>query len=77
LRSGAFSNTAILQKIDTYTETLTSSGGIQDNFDRWPVLGEYVWPNNFVGNTYSEERNYLINWINDRVGWMDGAIAGL
>ena len=77
LRSGVFSNAAILQKIDTYTEILTLSGGIQNNFERWPVLGEYVWPNNFIGNTYNEEREYLIDWVNDRVAWMDVAIGGL
>ena len=77
LRGGVFSNAAILQKIDTYTEILTLSGGIQNNFERWPVLGEYVWPNNFIGNTYNEEREYLIDWVNDRVAWMDVAIGGL
>ena len=77
LRSGAFSNTAILQKIDAYTETLTLSGGIQENFQKWRVLGQYVWPNNFVGNTYAEERNYLINWINDRISWLDTEISRL
>jgi hypothetical protein len=77
LRNGAFSNAAILQKIETYTEILTLSGGLQNNFERWPVLGEYVWPNNFIGDTYAEERDYLIKWISDRATWMDVAIDGL
>ena len=77
LRSGAFSNGAILSKIDGYVETLTLAGAIDDNFEKWPVLGEYVWPNNFVGNTYTEEINYLKNWINNRLSWMDNAIMQL
>src|ERR1700744_2441590 len=24
----------------------------QNNFQRWPILGEYVWPNSEVANTY-------------------------
>lgn len=77
LRNGPFSNAAILQKVDSFTKTLNLSGGIQNNFERWPIMGEYIWPNDFVGNTYTEERDYLINWIKERLSWMDGAIGGL
>ena len=77
LRGGSLSNSAILQKIDSYTETLSLSGGIQENFEKWPVLGQYVWPNNFVGNSYEEEKNYLIEWIEDRLNWLDTEITEL
>ncbi|ARV05757.1 hypothetical protein BTO04_03165 [Polaribacter sp. SA4-10] len=77
LRSNEFSNLAISQKINSYIETLTSSGAIEENYEKWPVLGEYVWPNNFVGNTYSEEKEYLVNWINNRLSWLDKEIYGL
>ena len=77
LRGGAFSNGAIMSKIDRYVETLRLAGAIDDNFEKWPVLGQYVWPNNFVGNTYSEEINYIKNWINNRLSWMDNAIMQL
>jgi hypothetical protein len=77
LRGGSLSNSAILQKIDSYTETLSLSGGIQENFEKWPVLGQYVWPNNFVGNSYEDEKNYLIEWIEDRLNWLDTEITEL
>jgi hypothetical protein len=41
------------------------------NFQKWPILGQYVWPNYFVGNTYQEEVNYLKNWVNNRIDYLD------
>ena len=41
------------------------------NFVRWDVLGHYVWPNYFVGNTYAEEVAYLKQWVADRIAWLD------
>jgi hypothetical protein len=46
----------------------------QRNFDRWPVFGEYVWPNAFVGDSYTEEINYLRNWFVNRLEWLDAEI---
>jgi len=77
LRGAEFSNAAILQRVDAYAETLTLSDGIQNNFEKWPILGQYVWPNKFVGNTYTEEVDYLKSWINDRLSWLDTEISGL
>jgi hypothetical protein len=48
----------------------------QRNFERWPILGTYVWPNAFIGQTYSEELNYLKQWVNLRVLWMDASMPG-
>jgi len=50
--------------------------GIPRNFQRWPILGTYVWPNYFVGQTYSEEEWYLRNWIDERLVWMDARWGG-
>ena len=77
LRSNEFSNALIVEKIEAYTETLTVSDGIKNNFEKWPVLGQYVWPNNFIGETYDEEKDYLITWINNRLSWLDTEISGL
>ncbi len=41
------------------------------NFQRWPVLGNYVWPNWFIGSTYAEEITFLKDWTEDRFLWMD------
>lgn len=44
------------------------------NFRVWDVLGVHVWPNNYVGGTYTNELNYLKNWLRDRITWMDSQI---
>jgi hypothetical protein len=51
----------------------------QNNFQRWPILGEYVWPNSEVANTYPGEVTFLKSWITQRIAWMDtlyGASSG-
>lgn len=41
------------------------------NFQRWPVLGQYVWPNYYIGQTYEDEIAYLKSWISARTAWLD------
>jgi len=60
--------------IDSTLEVMGES--VSRNFQRWPILGTYVWPNSFVGQTYSEEEWFLRNWIDDRLEWMDGRWGG-
>jgi hypothetical protein len=46
------------------------------NFERWPILGTYVWPNAYVGQSYAEEIAYLKRWLEDRILWMDAQLVG-
>ena len=41
------------------------------NFERWPILGEYIWPNYFIGDSYNAEITYLKEWIALRFNWLD------
>jgi hypothetical protein len=44
----------------------------QRNFERWPVLGIYVWPNTEpYPETYAGEITNLKTWITERAAWMD------
>ncbi len=47
---------------------------VDRNFERWPVIGEYVWPNYFIGETYEDEVVILKEWIETRVNWIDANI---
>ncbi|MCD4710441.1 MAG: T9SS type A sorting domain-containing protein, partial [Bacteroidales bacterium] len=60
--------------IDSTIQVMGAS--IPRNFQRWPVLGTYIWPNSYVGQSYSDEEWYLRNWIDDRLEWMDGKWGG-
>ncbi len=77
LRGGAFSEASIIGKIETYTNTLNTAGAIDQNFNTWKILGTYIWPNNYIGTTYTEENDYLKDWVKDRLSWLDTAISGL
>jgi hypothetical protein len=69
LRSSVLHSDSVMFYIDRQVDYLGDA--IDRNFDRWRILGTYVWPNNFVGQTHALEINYLKNWINNRLTWMD------
>ena len=75
LRAGIYSNASIMEYIDSIAVVLDEPQ--QRNYTRWPILSEYIWPNNYVGGTYPNEINYLKNWITNRLTWLDTNIAGL
>ncbi|MBL4593885.1 MAG: CotH kinase family protein [Flavobacteriales bacterium] len=64
----------VLNYIDTMAVYIDESQ--QRNFQKWPILGTYVWPNDYVGPTYASEINYLKNWITSRIVWIDNNIPG-
>jgi hypothetical protein len=41
------------------------------NYQRWPILGSYVWPNWFIGQTYAEEVTWMKGWVEGRLTWID------
>jgi len=41
------------------------------NFGQWPILGQAVWPNCFVGLSFAAELGYLKSWLRQRVQWLD------
>lgn len=69
LRSTLLSNDYFTNTIDSIASMLQEPQ--QRNFQRWPVLGNYVWPNQFVGLTYESEVSFLKTWILNRLRWMD------
>ena len=72
------SNLINTQKIYGYIDSLTTllDESKTRNFERWPVLGIWVWPNYYVGQTYQQEISYLKNWIAFRLNWMDNNMIG-
>ena len=66
------------QKIFGYIDSLTVllDESKTRNFEKWPVLGVWVWPNYYVGQTYQQEISYLKNWIAFRLSWMDDYMIG-
>jgi len=69
LRQDRLSLDYIMKKIDETAELLSEAR--VRNFQRWDVLGTYVWPNYFIGDSYEEEIDYLKQWLEERILWMD------
>jgi CotH kinase protein len=72
LRQSLWTKDNIIAMMDAMTSELDEAQA--RNFQRWPVLGQYVWPNSFIGGSYSSEIVFLENWLMDRIDWMDGAL---
>ena len=72
LRQNMLSNAVINTVIDSLRDHIGVAA--DRNFERWPTLGEYVWPNYFIGETYEEEVEYLRDWIITRMEWMDNEL---
>ena len=77
LRTDQFSTESILNRVNTLRVTLEENGLFQRNFKRWAILGEYIWPNNYVGMSVDDEYRYLRDWIQGRLNWLDNAVSRL
>jgi hypothetical protein len=77
LRSAALSASNIDATLQKHAKRLKHAAVVDKNFGRFNILGTYVWPNFFIGDSYEEEIDYLQQWIARRTTWMDSAIAQL
>jgi hypothetical protein len=69
LRTNQFAVTNILAEVDALSLQLQEAQ--ERNFQRWHILGQWVWPNRYVGKTYADEINWMKRWIEQRISWID------
>jgi len=74
LRQGPFHTDTVTALIDSLVVSLQE--GQVRNFNKWKILGTYVWPNYFIGDTWEEEITFFTNWITTRLTWMDANMLG-
>jgi hypothetical protein len=60
---------AMFQSISTNATVLQQSQ--LNNFQRWPILESYVWPNYVIPGSFDGEIDYLDTWLTARIAWMD------
>lgn len=77
LRADILSQENINMTIEKHVDTLRHGAVIDKNFQRFNILGIYVWPNFFIGDSYDDELAYLKQWISLRTAWMDQSIEQL
>ncbi len=67
---GALRQDRIKLHIDSLTNDLRIP--VDRNFQKWPILGVYVWPQPTpFSSTWIGEVDELINFINQRLAWLD------
>jgi hypothetical protein len=74
LRQTDWQDSVLVNYIDSMA--LMLSDPADRHYSRWPILGTYVWPNNFIGISYQQEIDYMKNWILDRLQWLDANMFG-
>lgn len=75
LRESSLTNSFIQQVIDSFTLEIDEAK--ERNYERWPILGQYVWPNyDWQNNTYEDEVEYFTTFLFNRLNWMDNNMPG-
>ena len=70
VRNTSLSTSRINALIDSIANLVNEAR--QRHFQRWPVLGQYIWPNpQPIPATYDGEIASLKSWINARLEWID------
>ncbi|MBW8038583.1 MAG: hypothetical protein FVQ85_01135 [Planctomycetes bacterium] len=73
LRKKLFTTDQLLGTVDNTAALLNEAQA--RNFNRWSILGTYVWPNWYIASTYQQEINWMKGWLSDRLTWMDSQIG--
>lgn len=66
--------TSWVASIGQQSTALTQSA--QNNFTRWPILGETVWPNPSAQGDYADSVSAFTDWLNQRIGYLDSVLNG-
>ena len=63
----------LIDEMNLYVEE-----AIMRNFIRWDFQGENIWiePEPLPLETHEEEVDYMKNWIEERIEWLDSNIPG-
>ena len=69
LRTNLCAASNLLARVDQLAAQLQEPAA--RNFARWPILGEAVTPNYFVGKDYAHEIAWMKEWIVSRLAWID------
>jgi subtilisin-like proprotein convertase family protein len=75
LKTTIFNNAYITNYTDSVTNLLNDAQ--VRNFDSWPILGAYVWPNpSPIATSYNGEITNLKTWLQNRINWLDNNMPG-
>jgi hypothetical protein len=76
LRQNELNDANITHLIDSIYSLVSEAH--ERHFTKWPVLGQYIWPNpQPIPSSYAEEVTALKKWIADRLIWIDNNLPQL
>lgn len=75
LRGNLFTTPKVVGLVDSLSGVLDQSQ--VRNWQRWPVLNQWVWPNANCCGTYEQHVDYLHDWLVSRLQWIDGKMIAL
>lgn len=55
--------------IDADADTIRGAAGA--NFQKWPVLDRWIWPNVVVTGSWEGDVAYSKDWFRQRIDWLD------
>lgn len=73
VRSSFLNTTSLYATMDSAQVVLKDP--LTRNFQKYPLMGKKIWPNYYVGATLSDEVNWLKNWMQGRLTWLDAQMA--
>lgn len=73
VRSSFLNTNTLYASIDSAQVVLKDP--LTRNFQKYPLMGKKIWPNYYVGATLSDEVNWLKNWMQGRLTWLDAQMA--
>lgn len=73
LRKGVLDPKKLTARVDELAAQLEEAQ--RRNFKRWPVLGQQITCNYYVGHSFQDEVRWLKNWIQRRIAWMDSQLG--
>jgi hypothetical protein len=75
LRQNVWSDNALNSVIDSLTTLIYNAQ--ERNYERWPILGTYIWPNyNWQNNDYEDEVAWFRDFLMQRLHWIDNNLPG-
>jgi len=57
-------------------EAATLEQSQKNNFGRWPMQGIIVFPNQQAAGSYDAEVSYFLNWVQQRIAYLDAVLNG-
>jgi hypothetical protein len=69
LRQTLLSTNSLHARIDTYANYIRQAA-VRDSA-QWQTIGNYIWPNGWIANSWQGEIDSMKQWITNRMNWID------